>query len=284
VDPQAAVNYQQWGNWTGDEGLPEPNNLYGGEYCGCANATEAYQGLYGWADATCSTRGAFICKIVREWRLCPRPAAWPRQTRMCRARRCKRPVQPLTQQPPPGPLPAAPSTYVYQANDTTTFILNTLPTANKAAQRWCNDRGGHLAYYESLEQQSQVEGYYSGLGVLLSTYYRLYWLGLRTNRTSWPDFDWYQRLNPAPSSFNYEHWGILGGQQPDNAAGNEYCVAADAAAAFDGAWGWNDYNCSAILPFVCRLDGALPWTLEPCSAAPAQAAALACLPVAGVLQ
>jgi hypothetical protein len=101
-----------------------------------------------------------------------------------------------------------------------------------------------------------VEAYYSGLGVLLPTYYRLYWLGLRTNRTSWPDFDWFQRLNPAPDTFHYEHWGTAGARQPDNAAGIEFCAAADAAAAFDGAWGWNDYNCTAMLPFACRLDGA----------------------------
>ena len=58
--------YQQWGNWTDDEGLPEPNNLYGGEYCGGANATEAYEGRYGWADVACNKRGAFICKVIRE--------------------------------------------------------------------------------------------------------------------------------------------------------------------------------------------------------------------------
>ncbi len=51
---------------------------------------------------------------------------------------------------------AAPSTYTYQANETTTFILNNLPTSSKMAERWCNDQGGHLAYYESLEQQSEV--------------------------------------------------------------------------------------------------------------------------------
>jgi hypothetical protein len=54
------------------------------------------------------------------------------------------------------PSTAAPSTYTFQPNETTTFILNTLPTSNKAAERWCNDGGGHLAYYESLEQQAQA--------------------------------------------------------------------------------------------------------------------------------
>ena len=47
----------------------------------------------------------------------------------------------------------APSTYVYNTNETTYFVLNTLPTTNKNAQRFCNDLGGHLAYYETFEQQ-----------------------------------------------------------------------------------------------------------------------------------
>jgi hypothetical protein len=66
VDPLAVITYQHWGNWTDDEGLPEPNNLYGGEYCGGANATERHSGAYGWADVTCSRPGAFMCKIIRE--------------------------------------------------------------------------------------------------------------------------------------------------------------------------------------------------------------------------
>jgi hypothetical protein len=67
IDPLAALAYQHWGNWTDDEGLPEPNNLYGGEFCGAANATERHGGAYGWADVSCNRPGAFMCKIIREW-------------------------------------------------------------------------------------------------------------------------------------------------------------------------------------------------------------------------
>lgn len=64
IDPLAVITYEHWGNWTDEEGLPEPNNLYGGEYCGGANATERHSGAYGWADVTCSRPGAFMCKII----------------------------------------------------------------------------------------------------------------------------------------------------------------------------------------------------------------------------
>lgn len=66
IDPKAFLNYEHWGNWTDDVGLPEPNNLYGGEYCGGANSTEKHNGAYGWSDVTCSKRGAFMCKVIRK--------------------------------------------------------------------------------------------------------------------------------------------------------------------------------------------------------------------------
>ncbi len=146
--------------------------------------------------------------------------------------------------------------YNVSTNATTHFMLNTMPHTNKNAQRWCNDRGGHLAYFENIEQQTAVETYYKGLGVLLPSFTPQYWLGLRSNRTSWPDFDWFQRLNAAPSAYSYDHWGGTGKfRQPDNAVGVEYCGVADALLEYDGAWGWNDLNCTIRLPFMCRLDG-----------------------------
>jgi hypothetical protein len=45
----------------------EPNNIFGGEFCAGANATEAFMGLWGWADANCDLRFPYICEIAREW-------------------------------------------------------------------------------------------------------------------------------------------------------------------------------------------------------------------------
>lgn len=40
----------------------EPNNVFGGEFCAGANATEAFEGLWGWADANCDLAFPFICE------------------------------------------------------------------------------------------------------------------------------------------------------------------------------------------------------------------------------
>ena len=127
-----------------------------------------------------------------------------------------------------------------------------------------------------------VENYYSGLGVLLPSYTPMYWLGLRSNRTSWPEFDWFQRTVPAPDMFHYEHWGMMGSsREPNNRAGNEYCGAADAEQAYDGAWGWNDYNCSVMMPYICRLDGGRLAALPRCAMHLPQLRVSRCLEVGG---
>jgi hypothetical protein len=41
----------------------EPNNIFGREMCAGANATEAYEGLWGWADANCDLPMPYICEL-----------------------------------------------------------------------------------------------------------------------------------------------------------------------------------------------------------------------------
>ena len=106
--------------------------------------------------------------------------------------------------------------------------------------------------------QGEVEQYFLVLGTLYPTFYRMYWLGLRTNASAWPDFEWLMRTFPMPDGLAYTHWATRkGGREPNNAVGVEYCAGADATAAYDGAWGWADFNCSATWPFMCRLQGGL---------------------------
>jgi hypothetical protein len=50
---------------------PEPNNMFGNEFCGVANWTELVSatGAWGWADTACKTQTISICKVLREWHL-----------------------------------------------------------------------------------------------------------------------------------------------------------------------------------------------------------------------
>jgi hypothetical protein len=43
--------------------ITEPNNITGTEMCGLGNYSQTYGSAWGWADADCSTRAPFICKV-----------------------------------------------------------------------------------------------------------------------------------------------------------------------------------------------------------------------------
>ena len=53
---------------------------------------------------------------------------------------------------------AAPATFnITSAIGGSTYILSTSAASEAEAQAFCNDQGGHLASYESLEEQYEVE-------------------------------------------------------------------------------------------------------------------------------
>jgi hypothetical protein len=56
---------------------PEPDNRFTNELCAIANATESTgaTGLeyWGWDDKQCGRKFPFMCRIIREWPLRPRP-------------------------------------------------------------------------------------------------------------------------------------------------------------------------------------------------------------------
>ncbi len=91
----------------------EPNNST--ELCGLANASQAFDSpfAWGWADADCRMALPFMCKA--------QPAG---------------------------------SSYVYiSPTSKVTYVLETTRRAFVDAQYSCNQHGGHLAHYETLEEQ-----------------------------------------------------------------------------------------------------------------------------------
>jgi hypothetical protein len=121
------------------------------------------------------------------------------------------------------------------------------------AQLACNDLGGHLAAYTSVEEQAEVEAYYVSNGLLFPSYTPNYWFGAKTTYDLWPTFYWLQRSIPGPGARNYMHWGLGRQPEPNNLAGNEYCAACNITLTYQGAWGWSDAACSLPMPYMCRL-------------------------------
>ena len=53
-------------------------------------------------------------------------------------------------------------------------------------------------------------------------------------------------------------WGVIAQvvQEPNNLAGDEACVAANASEPLQGiGWGWADASCALPMPSMCRLLG-----------------------------
>jgi hypothetical protein len=66
-----------------------------------------------------------------------------------------------------------PGAYVYTSNVTaTTYILNTSYAGFMDAEAACNSNGGHLAYFETADEQEEVEAYYVSQGVFIPAYHR----------------------------------------------------------------------------------------------------------------
>ena len=134
-----------------------------------------------------------------------------------------------------------------------TFTLHTdLMTAAEAEQQ-CNSEGSHLVYYDSRQQQQEVETYFISQGLLLPGDTPSYWIGLVSDQASWPAFSWRSRLVPSPGPTTYSHWPPTV-REPNNAAGDEFCAVANTTLYHSGAWGWSDASCSLALPFICRQD------------------------------
>lgn len=135
-------------------------------------------------------------------------------------------------------------------------MLNTQLMDYATAELTCNVAGGHLAYYTSLDEQQDVEGYFQQQGYLMSGFTPSYWIGLTADANTWPNFRWLSSSVPAPAYHTYEHWGrTQDNSEPNNAVGNEYCGAASFPLLHKGAWGWSDSICISKMPFICRLDG-----------------------------
>jgi hypothetical protein len=115
-----------------------------------------------------------------------------------------------------------PGMYAYVSNVTNaTYLLNTTMVNMPTAQKTCNVNGGHLVAYTGVEEQVDVEAYFLSIGMLLPTYHKHYWIGLTTNTTLWPKYNWTDRSLPPPVGTAYQHWGRAGPLvlEPNNGTG-----------------------------------------------------------------
>ncbi len=191
-------NYVKWGTRK-PQNIPEPANLMGAETCGSANVSEAFAGTWGWASQQCKQELVYMCEQNREWHAQPAACgglpAW--RTAVLIVRRAA-PVlvlvlvlcfaQPkcysvgtatmgqhwvqhhclvskssaLTMLPH---WPAAPGLFYYTSNATNnSYILSTYENHTWAqAQQFCNDRCGNLVSYSNVEEQVEVEKYYTDM-------------------------------------------------------------------------------------------------------------------------
>jgi hypothetical protein len=158
------ITYQHWGTMN-PQALLEPNNYERQpELCAVANASQAYDNPPAWGWADSNCGNEF-------------------------AFMCKR---------------LQPGAYVYNSPTTySTYMLNTTWASFVDAEGSCNDAGGHLVYFDSIEEQKEVEAYYISLGVFIPSYHTFYWMGLRTY--GWPEFRW---LDNQAIQGAYTNWGM----------------------------------------------------------------------------
>jgi hypothetical protein len=138
------------------------------------------------------------------------------------------------------------------------FTLMTIQVNQARAQALCNDIGGHLASYVSLDEQSEMEYAFINSGHLVPSFHKTYWMGLATTQEAWPAFRWLDRNVPTPEQ-GYSHWGVFqfdgfSSPEPNNWEMGEYCTMANYTERFGGplGWGWSDVPCTRTAVLVCR--------------------------------
>ena len=150
-----ATSYRNWGVLQvmqpdgNTVAVAEPNRYEApNEYCAGANFTEAKQNAWGWADARCDLNFTAICRVAKK-----------------------------------GPCSLPPYT---DKKSGASYLYNSDEVIQSDAEQWCNDNGGHLVSYESLEEQKNVEGYFTAAGCLIPTDGNAYWIGAMMDQTmSW---------------------------------------------------------------------------------------------------
>jgi hypothetical protein len=179
---------------------------------------QAFNGAWGWADASCSLTAAYICEFAAR----PPPPA-----------------------PPAAGAPEAPEAYTYTDQGDpyrsptagAQYTLYTRPLDYSRAAAACQAAGGGLVWYASLAEQQQVELALQGAGALAPAAGALgfYWMGLRV-AGSWPNFRWQVPaglglavLQPGTLGA-YVHWGSVvppPGREPNQGQGPELCAGAN---------------------------------------------------------
>jgi hypothetical protein len=164
-----------------------------------------------------------------------------------------------------------------------TFYLNTSTANWTQAEDACKRNGGHLAAFQSMEEQREVEQYYIVNGYLLPKFHKFYWSGLYAPK-AWPYFKWIEPTFPAPATSNYAYWGSNDNttepNQKTELCGGSHVTYVDAT---DNTWGWADNNCSNKEVYMCRVMREQPAQLRCGCLAQAHSvpAALYCMPVRG---
>jgi hypothetical protein len=136
-----------------------------------------------------------------------------------------------------------------------TFYLNTTVASWTEAEDACKRNGGHLAAFQSLEEQREVEQHYIINGYLFPKFHKFYWTGLYVPKV-WPYFKWIEPTFATPTSSNFAYWGSdANTTEPDQKTGKELCGGGNSTYvdATDNAWGWGDYNCSSKHVYMCRI-------------------------------
>ena len=139
-----------------------------------------------------------------------------------------------------------PAVYHYTSPKSgTQYIFNATPDTMANAEAACNAFGGHLATWNSLSEQQEVERGFLYNGGLIGSFHQDYWLGLTVDE--WPGYVWVDKTVPAPANKTYQHWGK--GEPNDRTV---QCTVANWNSSFSSAWAWRDMDCSQQHVYICE--------------------------------
>jgi hypothetical protein len=109
---------------------------------------------------------------------------------------------------------------------------------------------------------------------------QFYWLGLQSDKSSYPRFKWLDPMTPALSlPGSYKHWGLFmpaNVYEPYAFAPPEYCAGGNFTETYQAVSGWADTSCDDIRIYICQIRREGGWAAATAQAA-CQSSQPACL-------
>ncbi|XP_042204578.1 uncharacterized protein LOC121854178 [Homarus americanus] len=123
---------------------------------------------------------------------------------------------------------------------------------------WCHDGGRSYTWYDAIHHCQGLGNGFQAISIerpdedsFVAGVLRTYQIGdIWTSGSTLSTYQWFWQTGVSTGYTNWSNTGRLGRSQPDNADGNEQCLAVVNSLGI----GWHDSRCNTLRPVICETE------------------------------